>query len=96
MPQSRSWADRSKGNNLQAAGTNKEKKGLYQTALSTYKEARQKSGTLKDAWTHARQPSDIKLARETKIKQMKLAQLAKQHQTFVAGGKGAYRGTPWE
>ena len=84
------------GDNLQAAGTNKEKKGLYQTALSTYKKARELSGTLKAAWAHARQPSDIKLARETKKKQMKLAQLAKNHQTFVAGGKGAYKGTEWE
>jgi hypothetical protein len=81
----------------QASGSNKPKKGsLWQKAVSTYKQARQKVGSIKGAWKHARKPSIIYLAREARGRKHTLEQLAKKHQKWVAGGKGAYKGTPWE
>lgn len=85
-------------NNLQAGGKNKPKKGksLLSRALGTYSQARQKTPSLKQVWSHAREPSDIRLARAHGTTQSSLASKAKIHQEWIAGGKDAYKGTPWE
>lgn len=76
-------------NNLQAGGTNKPKSGsLWQKALSTYKQARQKTGTLKEAWDHARKPSAIDLAKAHRSNQRKLKRLAMAHAEGKLGKKG--------